>query len=252
MNRIELVVFDMAGTTVTDRHEVEYCFAEACEATGLDVSKERILAMQGYAKKEVFRILWSEQMQDCPKDELEQQVDFSYRHFCEILENHYQNSEILPTEKCLETFELLRKNEVKIALTTGFYRKVANIILDKLGWLSGLDSDFVNRETVSPIDVSVTPSEVGKGRPHPFMIERAMSLLNIQNPENVVKVGDTPVDLEEGYNAGCWKSFAVTNGTHTYDELRKYKNDGLLNNLEDLPRFLNLDKQKEKGHYFTF
>lgn len=252
MNKIELVVFDMAGTTVKDNHEVENCFAEACEATGLTVSKERILAMQGYAKREVFSILWAEQLATFPKDELEQQVDFSYRHFCEILENHYQNNMILPTEKCLETFELLSQNEVKIALTTGFYRKVANVILDKLGWLDGLDSDFVNRGSASPIDVSLTPSEVEKGRPHPDMIHRAMELLGIENTENVVKVGDTPVDLEEGYNAGCWKSFAVTNGTHSYADLRKYKNDGLLHSLEDLPRFLNLDKQQEKGQYFTF
>ena len=51
---IELAVFDMAGTTVQDHHEVEACFAKAAMATGLTVHKERILALQGYSKIEVF------------------------------------------------------------------------------------------------------------------------------------------------------------------------------------------------------
>ena len=43
---IELVVFDMAGTTVQDRHEVEMCFLEAASHTGLSVTPERVLALQ--------------------------------------------------------------------------------------------------------------------------------------------------------------------------------------------------------------
>ena len=62
MSPIKLVVFDMAGTTVQDKKEVETCFARACEVTNLNVSEERILALQGYSKIEVFRLLWSEKI----------------------------------------------------------------------------------------------------------------------------------------------------------------------------------------------
>ena len=34
MEPIKLVVFDMAGTTVTDHHEVERCFAEGRRTNG--------------------------------------------------------------------------------------------------------------------------------------------------------------------------------------------------------------------------
>ena len=57
MSLIELVVFDMAGTTVQDHHEVEMCFIEAATKTGLTVSPERVLALQGYSKKYVFELL---------------------------------------------------------------------------------------------------------------------------------------------------------------------------------------------------
>ena len=60
MEPIQLVVFDMAGTTLTDHHEVESCFAQAASETGLSVSNERILAMQGLSKRYVFETLWKE------------------------------------------------------------------------------------------------------------------------------------------------------------------------------------------------
>lgn len=247
---INLVVFDMAGTTVRDKREVETCFAEACKDTGLDVSEERILALQGYAKRDVFELLWREKLKS--SHDLEDYVNLSYNTFREILENHYQNSEILPTEHCLETFDILKRNDIKIALSTGFYRKVTNIILEKLGWLNGLNEDFVKEGGRTPIDISVTPSEVVGGRPKPFMIERAIDFLNISDASKVVKIGDTPVDLEEGYNAKVLKSLAVTNGSHSYKQLSAYKNDGLLNSLADLSKVLNLDVQKERRYFITF
>ena len=135
MSSIELVVFDMAGTTVQDKKEVETCFAKACKETNLDVSEERILALQGYSKIEVFKLLWEERIgQTHP--EYEENVVYSYDYFRMILEDHYKANNILPTEGCLETFAFLRENEIKIALTTGFYRKVTNIILEKLGFFS--------------------------------------------------------------------------------------------------------------------
>jgi len=81
---IELVTFDMAGTTVQDRHEVEMCFIEAASHTGLAVSAERVLALQGYSKRYVFELLWTEVLGEKNAD-LQEFVDVSYTKFCEIL-----------------------------------------------------------------------------------------------------------------------------------------------------------------------
>lgn len=233
MSAIQLVVFDMAGTTMQDHHEVEYCFAKACRETGLLVSDERILALQGYAKNKVFQLLWNEQIgEDHP--EYAENVAVSYDTFRLILEDYYHTHPILPTEGCLETFAFLREQHIKIALTTGFYRQVTNIILEKLGWLDGLDAQHLNTSGKAVIDVSVTSDEVPMGRPEPYLIQRAMHLLEITDRQAVINIGDTPSDLASGLRAEVRLSLGVVNGTHTHQQLAIYQNDGLLPNIAAL------------------
>ena len=237
MAPIELIVFDMAGTTVQDYHEVEMCFMEAASQTGLSVTPERVLALQGYSKIYVFELLWKEMIGESHPD-LPELVNNSYHVFCGILENHYRTNDIYPTEGCLEIFEFLKANDIKIALTTGFYRKVANIILDKLGWLEGLDAQFVgNKNTL--IQASIASDEVSKGRPEPLMIQKAMNLLDVSDSARVINLGDTPSDLKSGIRAGCRMSLGVTNGTHTKNQLSVHRNDGLLSNLSELKQIIN-------------
>lgn len=240
MSPIELVVFDMAGTTVQDRHEVEMCFMDAAAHTGLSVTPERVLALQGYSKIYVFELLWKEMIGEGHRD-LSEFVNNSYHIFCEILENHYYSNDVYPTEGCLEIFDFLKEKNIKIALTTGFYRKVTNIILGKLGWLEGLDAQFLgNKDTI--IQISIASDEVSKGRPEPFMIQKAMKLLNVHDSLRVINIGDTPSDLKSGIRAGCRMSLGVTNGTHMRGQLSIHRNDGLMNNLADLKQIIkNID-----------
>jgi phosphoglycolate phosphatase-like HAD superfamily hydrolase len=55
----------------------------------------------------------------------------------------------------------------------------------------------------------------------------------------VIHIGDTPVDLAAGINANCLLSLAVTNGTHTREQLQQYPNDGLLDSLLELPKIIS-------------
>eukprot|EP01034_Spumella_vulgaris_P041563 gene41563-51483_t len=102
----------MAGTTVRDNSEVETCFAQACAQTGLHISAERIKAVQGWSKRYVFQVLWSETLGENEAG-LEKKIEHSYSTFKTILEKHYRENPIVPTE--------------------GFYRLVTDIILEKLG-----------------------------------------------------------------------------------------------------------------------
>ncbi|MDB5240610.1 MAG: phosphatase [Spirosoma sp.] len=233
MQPIELVVFDMAGTTVTDHHEVERCFTEAAGQTGLFATDERILAMQGLAKRYVFETLWKEQLGDRHAD-ITSRVDRSYAVFKEILENHYVINGATTTAGCLETFTYLRERGIAIALTTGFYRVVTDIILDKLGWLSHLNEQRVGGPD-HIIQASVASDEVSRGRPYPDLIERAMLLLRVSNPKAVVNIGDTPSDLLSGRAAGVALNLGVTNGTHSASQLGAYPHDFLLESLTELP-----------------
>jgi phosphonatase-like hydrolase len=228
LQNIEMIVFDMAGTTIKDKNEVENCFLEAVNQTGLVTTREEINSMMGWSKLAVFEKLCKEQFPNTSEKELTKLIDYSYYKFKEILESHYLNTEILPAEGSLEVFDFLKQQGIKIALTTGFYRKVTDIILIRLGWNAGMNKNYSGTKF---INASISSDQVKAGRPSPYMIFRAMELCNVTDVRKVIKIGDTPSDLAEGKNAGCKYSFGITNGTHTKNELEKFENDGLLENL---------------------
>jgi len=233
MSKIKLVVSDMAGTTVRDDREVEKCFMQAAANTGLNAPTDRVIAMMGISKKLVFQTLWAEQI-DKEDPSYVSKVEASFIEFKQILENHYRTQPVEPTVGCLELFDWLRSQQIKIALTTGFYREVTDIILHRLGWDRGLNANYIGTED-SLIQASITPSEIynQEGRPAPYMIQKAMYLLGITDPKQVVCIGDTPADLAAGKNAGCLYTFGVTNGTHTEEQLAAYPHDGLVASLAE-------------------
>jgi phosphonatase-like hydrolase len=240
MGEIRLIVFDMAGTTVQDHNEVLRCFFAAADATGLKAEAETVNAMMGLPKRQVFLSLWKAQIgPDHP--EYLTRVDQSYAQFRDVLENHYQTQPVHPTEGCLELFSWLKSQGIKIALTTGFYREVTDIILSRLGWDQGLDSQSVGSADAL-IQISVTPSEIygNEGRPAPFMIQKAMYRLGVTDPQTVIAIGDTPSDLAAGKNAHCRYSVGVVNGSHSREQLNPYPNDGLFDSLSQFHHHLEM------------
>lgn len=245
MDPIKLVVFDMAGTTVRDNHEVEECFYQAALRTGLDPDRKRINAMHGIPKRIVIETFWKDLL---PPDhpEFESKVEGTFAVFRELLENNYRTQPVVPTEGAIEMFAWLKSRGIKIALNTGFYREVVNIILNRLGWDKGLNEQYIGHRN-SVIDLSLTPTETGgKGRPDPDMILKAMEIFGITDPRQVAKIGDTPSDLQEGKLAGVGLNLAVVTGSHTREELEVHENDGLLNHLGELRAFLDTGLEEKE------
>jgi len=184
----------------------------------------------------VFRTLWSEQLgADHPLVEANAQRSFAF--FRQILESYYLENPMAPAPGALETFAWLKDQGIRIALNTGFYRTVTDILLQSLGWDLGLD-DHRRGNGQGLIDVSVTSDEVPSGRPAPDMILRAMQLMDLQDPLRVLAIGDTPSDLLAGRAAGCRLSLGVCNGSHTRGQLAAFPQDGLLEDLHALRPFL--------------
>ena len=218
MRNVKMVVFDMAGTTVKDENEVEKCFVEAAASTGLEYSVDEIVSMMGWSKRLVFETLWKKNLPEADDDAINKNIDESYFKFKEVLENHYKTQPVFPVEGTLQLFALLKSQGIKIVTTTGFYRQVTDIILARLGWDKGLDKDYIGRID-SIIDLSISSDQVENGRPFPDMIFKAMKTFGIDDPKQVIKIGDTPSDLQAGKNAQCYLSLGVTNGTHTKEQL---------------------------------
>lgn len=241
LSGIKLVVADMAGTTMQDLHEVELCFQKACQATQLQATAEEILAYQGWKKITVFEKLWAQQL-GANSPDIALKAQESFEAFTLILEDHYKNATILPTEGTEELFKTLRSLDIKIALTTGFYRTVTDLLLHKLGWINGLNAVGFNESGKSPIDLSLCSDDVVNGRPAPDMIFLAMEKLGITNPSEVLNIGDTPNDLESGYRAGVKYSLGLTNGTHSLEQLAPFNKHGLLSSMAELHNLFTTQK----------
>lgn len=234
---VKLIVFDMAGTTVRDQKEVETCFDQAAKQTGLLMSAEEITAVQGWSKSFVFTTFWKRQLPLHPEKAAMEAIN-SYHVFRTILENHYLHTPVIsPTEGCLELLHVLKDKQILVALTTGFYRKVSDIILHRIGWGAHLDATYRGSKE-SLITYSVSSDEVAQGRPAPDMIFRAMKELNINRPAEVINLGDTPSDLESGKRAGVLMSLGLANGSHTRQQLEGLPNEGIFDSLAAFQAFL--------------
>lgn len=225
--QIELVVFDMAGTTVAEGGAVYRCLRDTLKHAGLDVSPEAVREVKGRAKDEALRLL-VERAGDGHK--LLERLPELHRDFVARICDFYRTSpEVQEMPGARETFRRLRAAGVMIALNTGFSRDIVDSLLERIGWTEG-----------DLIDATVTSDEVAQGRPHPDMIRSLMHKLNISDPRRIAKVGDTPVDLLEGKNAGCGLTIGVTKGSSTREELERYPHDYLIGTVAELPGILGI------------
>jgi phosphonatase-like hydrolase len=223
---IELVVFDLAGTTVNDDDGVHRAVQSALAAVGLTVSRDQVNEVMGIPKPQALAHL----IQQAGRHDLSPQLDAIHADFVARMIHFYQTDRsVHEIAGAGQVFRLLRSAGIKVALDTGFSRDIVDVLLGRLGWN---DSRLVN--------LSVTSDEVSRGRPHPDMIERAMAALAVTDPRRIAKVGDTPADLQEGTHAGCGVVVGVTSGSHTADQLRLWPHTHLITSVVELPALLGI------------
>jgi phosphoglycolate phosphatase-like HAD superfamily hydrolase len=63
--------------------------------------------------------------------------------------------------------------------------------------------------------------------------DAAMGKFSVKDPQNVVKVGDTEVDILEGKNAGAW-TVGVLSGTQPRRRLAALQPDFLVENIRSI------------------
>ncbi|OQP58202.1 hypothetical protein A3860_07710 [Niastella vici] len=212
----QLVVFDIAGTTVRDTGLVAKAFIDAFNEFNIDVPVMTVNQFMGFRKKDAIRMLLPQQ-----NEELAEQIHDAFtRNMLHIYEN---DPELQPLPYAETVFQQLKQRGIKIALNTGFTRTVTNTILQRLQWT-----------IPETIDMVVCSDEVPEGRPYPFMIKTIMQQLAVTDSQTVVKVGDTKVDVEEGRNAGCGLVVSVTTGACPRSELELYKPDRIIDTLAEL------------------
>jgi phosphonatase-like hydrolase len=218
---IELVVFDLAGTTVHDGDAVNSSFRAALAGAGVEADPAAVNAVMGLPKPEAVRLLLARAGR--PLDAAE--VHAVHEEFVRRMRDHYATSPSVREVPGAEgAFAALRRAGVKVALNTGFNRAITAVLLARLGWRSQ-----------AVIDADVTSDEVARGRPYPEMIHSLMARLGVHDPGRVAKVGDTKADLEEGANAGCGLVIGVTSGSFTREQLQSCPHSHIVESVAKVP-----------------
>jgi phosphonatase-like hydrolase len=219
MSRIKLVVFDIAGTIIEDHGEVVR--ALALSENGIPFAEDELKKWKGASKREVIRHFVK---QSEPSRDIEPRVETCYQRFHSELESCY-SQKVVPIAGALETFRWCRDHAILLATTTGFYREISDLVLNQTGW-----RDF--------FAANVSSSDVRQGRPAPYMIFRAMEATGVESVKNVINVGDTPLDLQAGSNAGVAGVVGVLTGAYDRESLQAVPHTHVINSVAELPQLI--------------
>jgi phosphonoacetaldehyde hydrolase len=234
MPKIRAVIFDWAGTVVDfgcqapvvaieelfRRHGLPLEGGEARHAMGL-LKRDQLREILGLPRvAEAWRQLHGD------ADRLDELFAEFIPLQLEIVERHSAVIAGVP-----DIVERLRGLGFKIGSTTGYTRPMLAPVIARAA-----------REGYSP-DFSITPDEAGSGRPAPWMIFANMRAFDVYPPAAIVKVGDTPSDMQEARNAGALAVgvIASSNETAAWGSVEARRRllaagaDYLIETLEELP-----------------
>lgn len=229
--RIKLVVLDNSGTTndcgvyapavvfidLFKKYEVEITMAEAREPMGL-FKKDHIRAIlkmdrvSGEFKKR-YKRNWTED------DVVQMFADFVPMQMNCLTEY----ASLIPG--AAETVDFVRNTfGVTIGSSTGFNKEMNELLLQE-----------ARKQGYHP-NVWTSSSQVERGRPYWYMVQENMRLSGVLDPEEVLKVGDTCGDMQEGKamekvaSSGTWTLGLSATGNYvgkTWQELKDTSGDML-------------------------
>lgn len=195
---VKAVILDWAGTTVDHGSLAPVrVLQEVFAKRGVPISEDEARRDMGVLKIDHIRKIlfapnvaarWREVVK---REPAEADVESLFANFVPLqLECLVKYSTVI--DGVAETVARLRKRGIKIGSTTGYTRAMLEMVLQPAA-----------AQGYAP-DCAITPDDVGAGRPHPWMIFANAIRMQVEPLEAIVKIGDTPVDIEEGLRAGVW------------------------------------------------
>jgi phosphonoacetaldehyde hydrolase len=205
--KVKALILDWAGTTVdygslAPVRTMQKVFARA----NLKVDEEEIRRHMGLSKKQhISAILCNTQhvrdqwnrLHGCAPCEAD--VERLYQEFVPLqFSCLLEYSAVIPG--VVEAVERFHRRGLKIGTTTGYTREMLDLLVE-----AGKKAAYIP-------DCNLAPSDVGAGRPHPYMIYENAVRLQVYPMAAIAKIGDTPADIEEGLNAGAWSIGVASTG----------------------------------------
>jgi phosphonatase-like hydrolase len=211
---IRLVILDIGGTIIEDRGNVPELLRRALAHHGVDSTPEEISKWRGASKREIIRHFAA------GREEL---VSPIYDQFTAELISVYRT--VPPVPGAEDAIRQLRDMGYLVATTTGFDRAITDSIFERLDW----KKYFV---------ATICSDDVTQGRPSPFMLFHAMEAAQVNSVAEAMAVGDTPLDLQAGTNAGLRGVVGVLTGASTLEKLRAEPHTHILQSVANLPSLM--------------
>ncbi|MFI5770069.1 phosphonatase-like hydrolase [Streptomyces sp. NPDC051658] len=220
-NPHNLIVLDMAGTTVADGGLVEQAFSAAAGRLGVEPGSadhaeklDYVRATMGESKISVFRHLFG-------GEDRAQQANTAFEEaYGELVDG----GRIAPIPGAREAIERLKGEGRTVVLSTGFARTTQDAILAALGW-----QDLVTL-TLCPADAG------GRGRPYPDMVLAAFLRTGaVDGVQQIVVAGDTSYDMLSGVRSGAGIVAGVLTGAHGKDQLTRNGATHVIGSVAELP-----------------
>jgi len=198
VDRLKGLVLDWAGTTVdhgslAPARTLQQLFARV----QIKLAESETRRDMGLPKKEHIRgILLMPRVREAWRDVRghvpgEVDVEEMYREFIPLQFTCLaEYSAVIPG--VVEAIQSFRARGLKTGSTTGYTRAMLDLLVEQSA-----------KNGYRP-DCSLSPEDVGAGRPHPFMMYESAVRLQVYPMAAIAKIGDTPVDIQEGLNAGAW------------------------------------------------
>ncbi|MHB8379371.1 MAG: HAD hydrolase-like protein [Acidimicrobiales bacterium] len=211
---VELICFDMAGTTVNDEGLVLSAFRRTIHEFALSVDEAHaalsyVIETMGQSKIEVFTVLFG--------DRAHAANEAFERHFIEAV----NDVGVCEVPGARSTAERAKYLGIGVALTTGFSRATREVLIELLGW-----------NELFPLRVS--PSDAGRGRPLPDMVLLCALRAQVSSVQSIMVVGDTTSDMQAGRHAGVGQCVGVLSGTDDAARLLQSGADVVIETVADL------------------
>lgn len=227
--RIKLVVLDNSGTlNDCGVYAPVVAFIQVFEKYGIPITMEEARRPMGLFKKDHIRAILSMERVSTAFQRVyqrswnEEDVEKMFVDFVPMqLSCLEKYAELIPGAANTLAF-IKEKYGVKIGLSTGFDEEMNTIVLKRA------------REQGFFPDAYTSSSQVPKGRPYWYMIEENMRQAAVTDPEEVLKVGDTYGDMQEGKamravaHSATWTLGLATTGNYVgkqWQELVKAPGD---------------------------
>jgi phosphonatase-like hydrolase len=224
---IDLIVFDLAGTTVKENYDVQRTLKDSFAKVGLEITIEQANQVMGIPKPIAIRQLLETMNYPTISEDV---IRSLHADFVANMISFYElDQTVEENEGVSETFRKIKQHGIKVFVDTGFDRPIVDALLSRMAWQEN-----------QLIDGSVTSDEVAHGRPHPDLIFRAMELAGVSDVKRVAKVGDTLSDLGEGNAAGCGLVIGITSGAFTREQLATAPHTHLIGKIPEVLQIINL------------